>query len=78
MFPFLLATERINFMLSVFTATLSPMLVMFLCILIGFVLNKKSFLPDNAATGASMAMISHTLCVITIPIMYALLTAVIK
>lgn len=50
MFPFLLATERIDFMLSVFTATLSPMLVMFLCILIGFVLNKKSFLPDNAAT----------------------------
>lgn len=37
-------------MLSVFAATLSPMLVMFLCILIGFVLNKKSLLPDNAAT----------------------------
>lgn len=29
----------------------------------------------DTATGASMAMISHTVCVITIPIMYALLTA---
>ncbi len=28
----------------------------------------------DTSTGASMAMISHTLCVITIPIMYALLT----
>jgi predicted permease len=30
----------------------------------------------DTKTGASMAMISHTLCVITIPIMYALLTGV--
>lgn len=30
----------------------------------------------DTSTGASMAMISHTLCVISIPIMYALLTAV--
>ena len=30
----------------------------------------------NPKTGASMAMISHTLCVITIPVMYALLTLV--
>ena len=29
----------------------------------------------DTSTGASMAMISHTLCVITIPLMYALLTA---
>lgn len=29
----------------------------------------------DTATGASMAMISHTVCVITIPVMYALLTA---
>ena len=27
----------------------------------------------DTSTGASMAMISHTLCVITIPLMYALL-----
>ncbi len=30
----------------------------------------------DPSTGASMAMISHTLCVITIPLMYALLTLV--
>lgn len=29
----------------------------------------------DTATGASMAMISHTVCVITIPVMYALLSA---
>lgn len=29
----------------------------------------------DTATGASMAMISHTVCVVTIPVMYALLTA---
>lgn len=29
----------------------------------------------NPETGASMAMISHTLCIITLPLMYALLTA---
>jgi hypothetical protein len=27
-------------------------------------------------TGASMAMISHTMCVVTIPLMYSLLTLV--
>lgn len=37
-------------MLTVFTATLSPMLVMFLCMVIGFILNKKKLLPDSAAT----------------------------
>lgn len=31
----------------------------------------------DTSTGASMAMISHTLCVISIPLMYALLTCVI-
>ena len=30
----------------------------------------------NPETGASMAMISHTLCVISIPLMYALMVAV--
>lgn len=28
----------------------------------------------DTSTGASMAMISHTLCIVTIPIMYAILT----
>ena len=37
-------------MLSTFKATLSPMLVMFLCIVIGFALNKKNLCPANAAT----------------------------
>lgn len=37
-------------MLSTFKATLSPMLVMFLCILIGFILNKKKLCPDNTTS----------------------------
>ena len=37
-------------MLSTFKATLSPMLVMFLCIVIGFVLNKKKLCPENSAS----------------------------
>lgn len=37
-------------MFETFKATLSPMLVMFLCILFGFVCNKKRLLPENAAT----------------------------
>ncbi len=37
-------------MFAVFKATLSPMLVMFLCIVIGFILHKKSLLPENGAT----------------------------
>lgn len=36
-------------MLETFKATLSPMLVMFLCILIGFIAQKKSITPDNTA-----------------------------
>ena len=35
-------------MFTVFKATLSPMLVMFFCIVVGFVLKKKRLLPDNA------------------------------
>lgn len=35
---------------EIFKATLSPMMVMFLCIIIGLVLNKKKLLPENAAT----------------------------
>lgn len=37
-------------MFETFKATLSPMLVMFLCILIGFITKKKSLAPDNTAT----------------------------
>lgn len=37
-------------MLETFFATLSPMLVMFLCILVGFVLRKVKAAPDNTAT----------------------------
>ena len=37
-------------MFEIFRATLSPMLVMFLFIVIGFVCNKRRLLPENAAT----------------------------
>ncbi len=37
-------------MLATFNATLSPMLVMFVCMVIGFVLNRKNLLPKNGAT----------------------------
>ena len=37
-------------MFAVFKATLSPMLVLFLCIVFGFALKKLNFLPDNSAT----------------------------
>ncbi len=37
-------------MLPVFTATLSPMLMMFACMVIGFVLNKRKLCPDNTTT----------------------------
>ena len=37
-------------MLSTFQATLSPMLVLFLCMLVGFVLNKRKLCPANTAT----------------------------
>lgn len=37
-------------MLETFLATLSPMLVMFICILIGFILRKTKVAPENAAT----------------------------
>lgn len=32
----------------------------------------------DTSTGASMAMISHTFCVVTIPLMYSLLTAILQ
>ena len=35
---------------NVFLATLSPMLVMFACMVIGFILNKKKLCPDNTVT----------------------------
>jgi predicted permease len=38
------------FMKETFLATLSPMLVMFLCILVGFVLRKSKVAPENTAT----------------------------
>ena len=37
-------------MLDTFLATLTPMLVLFLCMIIGFVLKKKALTPDNTAT----------------------------
>ena len=37
-------------MLTTFNVTLSPMLVMFLCIVIGFICKKYKIVPDNTAT----------------------------
>ena len=37
-------------MLAIFLSTLSPLLVMFLCAAAGFILKKRSLLPDNADT----------------------------
>ena len=37
-------------MRDIFLATLSPMLVMFSCMVIGFILNKKNLCPKNTAT----------------------------
>ena len=37
-------------MAAVFFSTLSPMLMMFSCMVIGFILNKKKLCPDNTAT----------------------------
>ena len=37
-------------MLTTFYATLNPMLVLFICIIIGFTLGKLKLVPDNAAT----------------------------
>lgn len=37
-------------MSQVFIATLSPMLMMFACMVIGFILNKKKICPDNTVT----------------------------
>lgn len=47
-------------MLDTFLATLSPMLVMFLCMIIGFVLNKTNITPKN--TGAVLSRLeTHVL-----------------
>ena len=35
-------------MFSVFTSTLTPLLTMFFCIVIGYALKKANLLPDNA------------------------------
>ena len=40
--------RKVNIMLSTFQATLSPMLVMFLCMIIGFILRKKKLIPENS------------------------------
>lgn len=40
-------------MLTIFTSTLTPMLMMFACILIGYILAKKKLLPDSADTALS-------------------------
>ncbi len=37
-------------MLEVFKATFSQMMVMFLCLIVGFILNKKKLVPENGAT----------------------------
>ena len=36
-------------MLQTFLATLTPMLTLFLCIIVGFILKKTNVLPDNAS-----------------------------
>lgn len=48
-------------MLDVFLATLSPMLVMFCCMVIGFVLNKKRLCPENTTTVLSK-LETYVLC----------------
>lgn len=54
-------------MLSVFQASLSPMLVMLLCIIAGFVLSKAHILPSNAAS-----VISKLETYILVPCVYLL------
>ena len=46
---------------QVFLATLSPMLVMFTCMVIGFILNKKKLCPANTATVISK-LETYVLC----------------
>lgn len=48
-------------MFDVFSATLSPMLVMFLCMVVGFVLNKKRLCPENTTTVLSK-LETYVLC----------------
>lgn len=48
-------------MIDVFLATLSPMLVMLLCMIIGFVLNKQKLCPENTTTVLSK-LETYVLC----------------
>lgn len=48
-------------MLPVFVATLSPMLMMFACMVIGFILNKKKLCPENTTTVLSK-LETYVLC----------------
>lgn len=48
-------------MLAAFQATLSPMMVMFLCIVIGYVLNRKKVCPEN--TGAVLSRLESNLLI---------------
>lgn len=48
-------------MFDVFVATLSPMMVMLCCMVIGFVLNKKKLCPDNTTTVLSK-LETYVLC----------------
>ena len=84
-----------NIKMEMFFITFKQMLLMFSLMLLGYILRKKSIIPENfnaliafatplglntiiypaayggdTKTGASMAMVSHTLSVITIPFMY--------
>ena len=57
-------------MQETFRATLTPMLVMFLCMALGFIARKKNLVPENAAEVLSKlenyffvpALILNTLC----------------
>ena len=69
--------KEARFISAVFFNTLSPMLMMF-AFATPLGLNTVVFpaaYGGDPSTGVSMATISHTVCVVTIPIMYALLTA---
>lgn len=45
--------KEVLFLLDTFIATLDPMLVMFACILIGFILRKSGLAPENTGTALS-------------------------
>ena len=52
-------------MLESFQGALSPLIMLFLCIMAVY--------GGDTQTGAGMAMISHILCVVTIPVLYGLI-----